>query len=312
MPKVISKGCITNRDQGGGNSKCGLGKTTGFRFRSNRFPNTKTTLTKCKDKTHTFEEDSINLRNAVKLWLSNKRSAINIYGHISRWDVSKVKDFSWLFANIIYIDEDESLGDFRQYLGDTADFDEDLSCWNVSNAITTESMFFAATKFNQPLNNWNVGKVVNMEAMFEGAINFNQPLNKWNVGNVDNMSFMFSGATNFNQPLDKWNVSNAENMNAMFAGAKNFNQPLNKWNVRSVVNMNGMFNGATKFNQPLNEWVFASLTQPAGMESMFYGATDFNQNLSMWCLNFGNSAPQLFATGSGIAINNLPKWDCSN
>ena len=36
--------------------------------------NTKTTLTKCKDKTHTFEEDSINLRNAVKLWLSNKRS----------------------------------------------------------------------------------------------------------------------------------------------------------------------------------------------------------------------------------------------
>jgi len=61
--------------------------------------NTKTTLTKCKDKTHTFEEDSINLRNAVKLWLSNKRSAINIYGHISRWDVSKVKDFSWLFAD---------------------------------------------------------------------------------------------------------------------------------------------------------------------------------------------------------------------
>ena len=82
MPKVISKGCITNRDQGGGNSKCGLGKTTGFRFRSNRFCNTKTTLTKCKDKTHTFEEDSINLRIAVKLWLSNKRSAINIYGHI--------------------------------------------------------------------------------------------------------------------------------------------------------------------------------------------------------------------------------------
>jgi len=215
--------------------------------------NTKTTLTKCKDKTHTFEEDSINLRNAVKLWLSNKRLAINIYGHISRWDVSKVKDFSWLFANIIYISSSDG-GDFRQYLGDTTDFDEDLSCWNVSNAITMERMFEEAKKFNQPLNNWNVSKVKNMEGMFNFTENFNQPLDKWNVSNVETMKSMFNEAVNFNQPLNNWDVRNVINMRQMFYRASLFNQPLNNWNVGKVNNMDEMFEDAVKFNQDLSGW----------------------------------------------------------
>ena len=322
MPKVISKGCITNRDQGGGNSKCGLGKTTGFRFRSNRFPNTKTTLTKCKDKTHTFEND-INLRKAVKLWLSNKRLAINIYGHISRWDVSKVKDFSYLFANKKDVDGCFGFGhgcllpditeEFKQYLGDTTDFDEDLSCWNVSNATNMSVMFYGAAKFNQPLNKWNVSKVENMTYMFAGATKFDQPLNKWNVGKVMDMYGMFSEATNFNKPLDKWDVSNVIDMGFMFNLAENFNQPLNNWKVSNVETMNNMFRRATAFNQPLNKWVFNSLNDSTNMRSMFQGATDFNQNLGMWCLNFAE--PFNFATGSGIAnkpINTLPKWNCSN
>jgi len=239
MPKVISKGCITNRDQGGGNSKCGLGKTTGFRFRSNRFCNTKTTLTKCKDKTHTFENDT-NLRKAVKLWLSNKRSAINIYGHISRWDVSKVKDFSYLFANKKDVDECiesggcVNAGGFFQYLGDTTNFDEDLSCWNVSNATNMSYMFFGASLFNQPLNGWNVSKVDNMSFMFFGASLFNQPLNGWNVSKVDNMSSMFNGASLFNQSLNGWDVSKVENMSGMFFGATNFNQDLSEWCVALI------------------------------------------------------------------------------
>ena len=203
MPKVISKGCITNRDQGGGNSKCGLGKTTGFRFRSNRFPNTKTTLTKCKDKTHTFENDT-NLRKAVQLWLSNKRSAINIYGHISRWDVSKVKDFSYLFANK---KDGGIIGEPVLYdLADTTEFDEDLSCWDVSNATNMAGMFFGAKNFNQPLDGWKVGNVIYMHSMFVGATNFNQPLNDWDVSNVENMNGMFNGATDFNQDLSGWGV----------------------------------------------------------------------------------------------------------
>ena len=342
MPKVISKGCITNRDQGGGNSKCGLGKTIGFRFRSNRLPNTKTTLTKCKDKTHTFEEDSINLRIAVKLWLSNKRLAIIIYGHISRWDVSKVKNFSYLFANKKQIDDcfasDCVLPDitvpFQQYLGDTTDFDEDLSCWNVSNAITMEGMFAGASLFDQSLNDWDVSNVTDMESMFDTAKKFNQPLNKWDVSKVTDMDYMFYEATNFNQPLNNWNVSKVADMWEMFAGASLFNQPLNNWNVSKVKYMSFMFDGATNFNQPLNNWNVGNVedmtsmfknakkfNQPlnawnvgkvTGMNFMFYNAVKFNQNLRMWCLNFGNTAPTDFETGSGITNDKLPIWNCPN
>ena len=80
--------------------------------------------------------DNKTLRSAIKLWCTDKNSAIYKYGHISSWDVSNVTDMSKLF--------------FDMY-------------------------GYMAREFNENINNWNKGNVTNMEYIFSNAYDFNQP-----------------------------------------------------------------------------------------------------------------------------------------
>ncbi len=74
-----------------------------------------------------------NIKDAVNLWCDNKDNAIEIYGHISEWDVSRVTDMSNLFKQKI-------------------NFNEDISKWNVSNVTYMNNMFYEARLFNQNIN----------------------------------------------------------------------------------------------------------------------------------------------------------------
>jgi surface protein len=76
---------------------------------------------------------------------------------INDWDVSNVRDFSYIFY-------------------ECKDFNEDISRWDVSNAISMAALFCYAGSFNQSLSNWNVSSVTNMRCMFNYAKNFNQDL----------------------------------------------------------------------------------------------------------------------------------------
>ena len=130
-----------------------------------------------------------NIRLAVYDWCEGGKSKENIeamYGHICRWDVSRVSDMSYLFK-------------------DMKNFNDDISKWNVSNVTNMERMFFVAKSFNQPLDNWNVSNAIDMQWMFANALSFNQPLNNWNVSNVTDMNYMFSGARSFNPENATWN-----------------------------------------------------------------------------------------------------------
>ena len=40
------------------------------------------------------------IREAVKEWLNDEKSAEFIYGHISNWDTSEVTDMSFMFSRI--------------------------------------------------------------------------------------------------------------------------------------------------------------------------------------------------------------------
>jgi hypothetical protein len=144
------------------------------------------------------------IRKAADLWYSDPVAAEKKYGHISKWDTSRVTNMSYLF------------GKFKS-------FNEDISQWNVSNVFIMAGMFLGACSFNQPINTkivkrpdgttytaWDVSNVINMERMFEttfeGYSSFNQPLNDWDVSKVENMKYMFYGASSFNQPLCDWKV----------------------------------------------------------------------------------------------------------
>jgi surface protein len=146
------------------------------------------------------------LREAVKLWFSDRVEATARYGLIGEWDTSDVTDMSQLFK-------------------DQEDFNEDISGWDVSKVATMNSMFKGAYAFNQPLERWAVSKCENMFGMFRNAYAFNQPLEKWNVSNVKVMSCMFACSVVFNQPLEKWDLSNVKEMSNVFRGATAFNQP---------------------------------------------------------------------------------------
>ena len=73
-----------------------------------------------------------------------------------------------------------------------------------------ECLFFNKAEFNGNLSRWQVGQVTDMSYMFSGATSFNGDLSSWDVGQVTGMICMFNGATSFNHQLGgAWSQSTA-------------------------------------------------------------------------------------------------------
>lgn len=62
----------------------------------------------------------------------------------------------------------------------------------MTSAADTSFMFFDSANFNADLSGWDVSNVVNMGSMFNGATSFNADLSMWNVSIVTATNFMFS------------------------------------------------------------------------------------------------------------------------
>jgi surface protein len=115
---------------------------------------------------------------------------------IGNWNVSRVTNMKYTFANATC-------------------FDRDISKWDTANVTSMAHMFAETRQFNQPLNNWDVSNVKDMRSMFRGARKFNQPLDNWNTANVTSMVHMFAWADDFNQPLDNWNTTSLVSVKGM-------------------------------------------------------------------------------------------------
>merc|ERR1719291_1027640 len=113
------------------------------------------------------------LKNAVKLWMTDESAAMSTYGHISQWKVAKITSMTALFRAA-------SL------------FDQDLSAWDVANVSDMSYMFDSASAFNKDLSAWNVANVEYMESMFYDAVAFNQTL-CWDISKVEYTNDMFEG-----------------------------------------------------------------------------------------------------------------------
>ena len=107
-------------------------------------------------------------------------------GDISGWDVSNVKNMSFMFWY-------------------AKSFNQPLDKWDVSNVKDMSSMFSGAESFNQDISGWDVSSVERMYSMFEDATSFNQDISRWNVSSVETMSYMFDNTPlKKNQKLPKW------------------------------------------------------------------------------------------------------------
>jgi surface protein len=76
------------------------------------------------------------------------RDVTLIYGQIEYWCVDAINNFSGIFSQSFHR------------------FNEDISSWNTSNAISMDDMFAGAEKFNSDLSTWDVGKVKSIRGMF--------------------------------------------------------------------------------------------------------------------------------------------------
>ncbi|TLD80812.1 BspA family leucine-rich repeat surface protein [Helicobacter sp. MIT 05-5293] len=149
----------------------------------------------------------------IQQWQDNNQKCTHTaysrqdFDGIESWNVSNVKDMSYLFAGV-------------------KEFDENLGLWNVGKVENMKGAFMKTT-FNRNIESWDTSNVQDMSLMFADS-HFNQPLNAWNVGGVKDMSFMFY-KSRFNQNIESWDISHTENMSFMFARAKTFAQSLESW-----------------------------------------------------------------------------------
>ena len=91
---------------------------------------------------------------------------------ISKWNVSKVVDMSWMFSHC-------------------EKFNCDISKWDVKNVFDMSYMFFRCSYFNCNISKWDVSSVKDMHSMFKKCIKFNQDISKWDVNKVEKYTDIF-------------------------------------------------------------------------------------------------------------------------
>ncbi|WP_205860240.1 BspA family leucine-rich repeat surface protein [Polaribacter sp. 20A6] len=160
-----------------------------------------------------------------------------------------------------------------------ANFNQDISSWDVSSVVQFDFMFQGATSFNQDIGSWDVSNARNMMAMFPMS-SFNQDISSWDVSNVTTFWAMFH-KTPFNQDISSWDVSNVTDMTGMFSHTP-FNQDISSWDVSNVRVMSSLFENNEFFDQDISSWDVSSVTS---MGLMFNGAIRFNRDLSSWNVN---------------------------
>ena len=111
------------------------------------------------------------------------------YGRIGTWDVSNITKMNDLFAIVYLIGDDfnediskwdvSKVEDMTYMFRGAESFNQDISGWDVSKVKDMEGMFERASSFNQDISGWDVSKVKDMSYMFDGATSFNQNLSRW-------------------------------------------------------------------------------------------------------------------------------------
>jgi surface protein len=138
-------------------------------------------------------------------------------GDISKWDVSKVTDMTWMFFG--------------------SKFNGDISGWDVSK-VTNMFKMFASTSFNNDISKWDVSRVGSMNNMFNFS-EFNGDISDWDVSNVEYMRSMFAFSI-FNRDISKWDVSSVETMETMFVHSQ-FNQDISGWDINKKCSRANIF-----------------------------------------------------------------------
>ena len=224
-------------------------------------------------------------------------------------NLSDVTSMKFMFFDVADFDGDLSGWDVSNVENMVAtfygtSFDGDISGWDVSSVNNMDSMFFSAGDFNQDLSSWNTASVTDMANMFNGATSFTSDLSSWNTASVTDMSGIFTSAVSFNSDLTGWDVSGVHNMPYMFRDATSFNGDISGWDVSNVNDMDNMFANSASFNGDISGW---DVSNVENMRSMFADATEFNSDISSWNVTAAIYMSVMFS-GATSFDQNLGPW----
>ena len=124
--------------------------------------------------------------------------------NLSRFDTSKVEDFSYLFYH-------SSIGE-----------DSQMPAWDTSSARNMQSMFASSGFSVLDISNFDTSNVTNMSGMFDGMLILKELRigSKFNTTNVTNMERMFYDLpkmTELDLSSANFNTSKVENFGLIFA-----------------------------------------------------------------------------------------------
>jgi surface protein len=182
----------------------------------------------------------------------------------------------------------------------------DVSLWDVSNAISMDSMFLNCSVFSSDLSSWNTGNVTSMSAMFRNCPFFESDLSKWNTSKVTSMKSMFYNNIRFTSDLSAWDTSEVTDMSSMFYFCSSFNSDIYNWNTSKVTSMSYMFYICTSFISDLSAWDTSKVTDMSYMFNTSY----FNSDLSKWNTSNVTDMTAMFYFLPDFT-SDLSKWDTS-
>ena len=167
-------------------------------------------------------------QHATYEWLENTGSATLKWGLLGDWDVSAVKDFSYVFAkNRAKNKNAKSNGEMRLccFNGGTekasAFTGDGLEKWITTSVTSLASTFYisgwSGSSMEANLGNWDVSKVTDLTGTFWGSSRFTgKGIDRWDTSSVTTLSGTFSSATAMNADLSRWNVAKVTTMTNAF------------------------------------------------------------------------------------------------
>ena len=251
---------------------------------------------------------------------------------VSEWDLSNVKDVSFIFRNCNKLKEINGLENW-----DTSNVAEmkqvfykcsslpsvNLTAWDTSNVTTMEAMFSGCSKLaTADMTGLDTAKVTNIHDLFVNCTSLTtvEGLGTWNTSSVTDMVSAFNGCTALVDPgeIGNWDTSNVESIRYMFYNCQNLeNLDIGSWDTSKVTEMNSTFKGCRKLTAlDLSQWDTGNVTTFSSMFSSYGSNTGDMQIKTIGLENWDTSNCTLFQYmfyGCGsLEELDLSKWDTSS
>ena len=244
------------------------------------------------------------------------------------WDVSKVEQMGQMFANS-YLFDDANLSkwnvskvkNFSQFLSQCSAFSGDLGSWDVSGCQNFSSMFRGCAEFTgHGLENWKVGRGIYFRAMFHSclALNFNPA--GWDISKTSDLSSMFYkcqklGSGSVTVDFTAWapRVKHVKDFSDMFRGCRYFTgKGVATWLMdknNKAVNLSGMFAECEKFVEDLSLW---KVDNVENMAALFDNCKSYNgKGLEKWNVSNVKDMSCMFRSNNNNKAD-LKDWDVSH